>query len=173
MREPQRDWDFRALHGDWPGGHDNDFLIDRLRVVPVEETAAGATGRVLEVAAAEAIHACKLGLRGLECVAVEPSPTMLARARERAAEIGVRLTLVRGIAETLPFRDRTFDRVLCESAIDHLAEPAVGIREMARVLKPDGRLVIGVVNYGSLTVRLARLIYRAGRATGMLSREQR
>src|SRR5262245_15637175 len=98
---------------------------------------------------------------------------MREKSRERMAEYSARITLIRGIAETLPFRDRTFDRVLCESAIDHLAEPAVGIREMARVLKPDGRLVIGVVNYGSLTVRLARLIYRAGRATGVLSRERR
>ena len=173
MPDFQRDWDFHALHGRWPTGHDNDFIIDRLRVVPVEATAAGARGRVLEVAAAEAVHACKLALRGLDCVAVEPSPAMLAQARERAAELGARLTLVRGFAETLPFRSQSFDRVLCESAIDHFAEPSIGIREMARVLKPDGRLIIGVVNYGGLTVRLARLVYRAGRALGMLSGDQR
>ncbi len=172
MPEIQRDWDFHALHGRWPTGHDNDFLIDRLRAVPVEETAAGAYGRVLEVAAAEAIHAAKLSLRGLACIALEPSVAMLTAARARATELGARLTLVRGIGETLPFRDRSFDRVLCESAIDHFADPALGIREMARVLAPDGRLVIGVVNYGGLTVRLARVVYRFGRAVGVLPRDQ-
>jgi SAM-dependent methyltransferase len=91
---------------------------------------------------------------------------MLERARRRMVEYEATVRLVRGIAETLPFADGTFDRVLCESGIDHLADPAVGIREMARVLRPDGRLVIGVVNYGSATVRLSRLLYRISRRAG-------
>ena len=51
-------------------------------------------------------------------------------------ERGAQITLVRGIAETLPFRDGVFDRVLCHSAIDHVAAPDVAAREMARVLAP-------------------------------------
>jgi SAM-dependent methyltransferase len=167
----QRAWDFSALHGAWPVGPDNKYIMDRLHDVAVDATADGARGPVLEVAAAEAIHSCRLNRRGLDTFVVEPSPVMIAKARERMAEYGARVALVRGIAETLPFRDATFDRVLCESAIDHFAEPRRGIAEMARVLRPDGRLVIGVVNYGSVNVRVSRLVYRAARRLGLASRD--
>ena len=160
----QREWDVAALGaGGWPTARDGQFVHQRLQDLPASVTGRGATGRVLEVAAAEAVHACKLSLQGLETVVLEPSSIMLAIARERMAQFGARLTLVRGIAEALPFPDATFDRVLCESSIDHLAVPDLGVREMARVCKPDGRLVIGAVNYGSLAVRLSRLVYRVGR----------
>jgi SAM-dependent methyltransferase len=167
----QRAWDFSALHGAWPIGPDNKYLMDRLHDVAVDVTADGARGPVLEVAAAEAIHSCRLNLRGLETYVLEPSPVMIQKARERMAEYGARITLVRGISETLPFRDHTFDRVLCESAIDHFADPRRGIREMARVLRPDGRLIIGVVNYGSVNVRLSRVYYWIARRLGRASRD--
>jgi len=170
--EIQRDWDCRRLFFTFPSSRDSGYIIERQREIAVEETARGATGRVLEVAAADAIHSCKLNLRGLESFVLEPSPAMLDLARRRMGEYGARLTMIRGIAEALPFRDATFDRVLCESAIDHFAGPDLGIREMTRVLKPDGRLMIGVVNYASLAVRLSRLLYRAGRGAGLLSSDR-
>src|SRR5262245_6769782 len=101
----QLDWDVGALHGAWPTGPDNRFIMERLQEVPVAETARGAAGRVLEVAAAEAIHSCKLSLRGLTSIVLEPSPVMIEHARRRMAEFNTTITLVRGIAETLPFRD--------------------------------------------------------------------
>jgi ubiquinone/menaquinone biosynthesis C-methylase UbiE len=168
----QHDWDFAALHGSWPVSIDSRFLHDRLAQLPVAVTARGARGRVLEVAAAEAVHSCKLSLRGLECVVLEPSPVMIAEARRRMAEYGARLTFVRGIGEKLPFPDATFERVLCESSIDHFAGPDLGVREMMRVCKPDGRVVIGAVNYGSLSVRLSRLLYRLFRRLGRVDPDE-
>ncbi|MGH7789315.1 MAG: methyltransferase domain-containing protein [Candidatus Binatia bacterium] len=165
--ELQLDWDFNRLHDTWRDGPDNAYLMRRLADVPTEVTAAGGTGRVLEVAAAEAIHSCKLSLRGMESVVVEPSPAMLERARQRIAEHGARVALVRGIAETLPFPAQTFDRVLLDSAIDHLAEPELSVREMTRTLRPDGRLVISFVNYASASARLSRRLYGAARLLGL------
>jgi len=71
---------------------------------------------------------------------------------------------VRGIAEGLPFPDASLDRVLCDSALDHFAAPDQGMREMARVLAPTGRMVVSFVNYASLATRLSRLWYRLDRA---------
>jgi ubiquinone/menaquinone biosynthesis C-methylase UbiE len=170
--ELQLDWDQSKLEAGWVSGPDTAFVMERLADVPVDVTAAGRPARVLEVAAAEAVHACKLSLRGIETVVVEPSTVMLARARERMVACGAHLTLIRGVAETLPFPDQTFDRVLIDSAIDHLAEPELSIREMTRVLKPDGRLVISFVNYQSLSTRISRLLYRGARRVGFTSRSQ-
>jgi ubiquinone/menaquinone biosynthesis C-methylase UbiE len=170
--ELQLDWDYSKLHGQWPTGRDNEYIMERLKDVPVDATVAGASGPILEVAAAEAILSCKINRHGLETFVLEPSPVMLEQARKRATEYGAALTLVRGVAETLPFRGATFDRVLCDSAIDHVADPQRSIAEMTRVLRSDGRLIIGVVNYGSLSVRLSRRIYRLLRATGQASYDQ-
>ena len=170
--ELQLDWDVGKLHGGWPTGPDNYYLMHRLSALPAEVAAAGGPARVLEVAAAEAIHSCKLSLRGIETFVVEPSPVMLQRARERVAEYGARVALVRGVAETLPFPDHSFDRVLLDSAIDHLAQPELSVREMTRVLEPDGRLIISFVNYGGASVRLSRLLYRAARAAKLASLEE-
>jgi SAM-dependent methyltransferase len=167
--EFQLDWDVANLHGRWPTGPDNFYLLHRISILAAEVTAAGGPARVLEVAAAEALHSCRLSLRGIETFVVEPSPVMLQRARQRIAESGARVTLVRGVAETLPFPDQSFDRVLLDSAIDHLTQPELSVREMARVLASDGRLIISFVNYGGASVRLSRLLYRAGRAAGLAS----
>jgi ubiquinone/menaquinone biosynthesis C-methylase UbiE len=168
----QRNWDSTALQARWPASPDNRFVYDRLSELPVEVTARGASGRVLEVAAAEAVHSCKLSLRGLESVVLEPSPVMIDVARRRMVEYGARLTFVRGIGEKLPFPDATFERVLCESSIDHFAGPDLGVREMMRVCKPDGRVVIGAVNYGGLGVHLSRALYRVSRRLGFVGRDQ-
>jgi SAM-dependent methyltransferase len=167
--ELQLDWDAGKLEERWPTGLDTSYLLLRTGVLPSQVAGELGRGRVLEVAAAEAIHSCRLSLQGMESIVVEPSATMLERARRRIAEHGARVALIRGVAETLPFAAGTFDRVLIDSAIDHLGNPELSVREMTRVLKPDGRLVISFVNYGSVSVRLSRMMYRAARLAGWVS----
>src|SRR5207249_1195746 len=54
----QRDWDSAGLEG-WPTSFDTRYLLGRIAELAVETTAEGATGPVLEVAAAEALHAAR------------------------------------------------------------------------------------------------------------------
>ncbi|MCA8961619.1 MAG: class I SAM-dependent methyltransferase [Planctomycetes bacterium] len=57
----------------------------------------------------------------------------------RAARIRTRLPLVQGDGTRLPFPDQSFDHVLNLGNLEHFAELGAGVREMRRVLKPDGR----------------------------------
>lgn len=168
--ELQLDWDSSKLAHSLSTGADTLYVLQRLADAPVEATAAGSPKLVLEVAAAEAAHSTRLNLRGMQNVVVEPSWLMLQGARARMTAHGARLDLIRGVAETLPFGDAVFDRVLLDAAIDHLSAPEVSLREMTRVLKPDGRLVLTVVNYGSVSVRLSRMVYRLVRRAGLVDR---
>ncbi len=64
----------------------------------------------------------------------------------RLAELGLNRTITHtsGVFETLPFADRSFDRVFIMNVLDHVRSPSEGVREIARVLKPGGVLVLSV-----------------------------
>jgi len=77
----------------------------------------------------------------LECdVGVDPAPAMLANARKRGIEVAV------GVAESLPFREGTFDAALIVTTICFVDDVPATLDEARRVLAPDGRLVIGFVD---------------------------
>ncbi|MFQ6021095.1 MAG: class I SAM-dependent methyltransferase [Acidiferrobacterales bacterium] len=70
---------------------------------------------------------------------VDPSPEMLGIAH---AKLGCSAELKPGYAEKLPFRDETFDIVASTSTFHYLRRPKHALREIARVLKPRGEIVI-------------------------------
>ena len=65
---------------------------------------------------------------------------------------------VRGIVETLPFPDASFDAVLCTHVAEHLPHPEVAFREMARVLRPGSRLLLLTPNRRHYVPLLARFL---------------
>jgi 2-polyprenyl-3-methyl-5-hydroxy-6-metoxy-1,4-benzoquinol methylase len=78
---------------------------------------------------------------------------MLATARRAAATAGVEAELVRANLEALPFTDATFDLVLCTQVLEHLLDPQAGLRELARVTRRGGVLVLSTDNRGALVSR--------------------
>jgi SAM-dependent methyltransferase len=66
--------------------------------------------------------------------AVDPSEPFVAAARERHPGVTVR----RATAEQLPFADQEFDAALAQLVVHFMADPVVGLREMARVTRPRG-----------------------------------
>jgi SAM-dependent methyltransferase len=129
----------------------------------LEKAADGTAGRLLDLACGAARHAPELHRRGWKIIALEPSPAMIAKARQNALETNTPFELVRGIGEFLPFQNGSFERVLCQSSLDHFANPSAGMEEIARVVKPGGHAIIGIVNYGGLSCRASRVIYVLGR----------
>ena len=76
--------------------------------------------------------------------AVDLSPNMLAVARAAAAQEGLTIDWREGNAEHLPFHDGTFDLVLCQFALMFVADKAVALSEMRRVVTGSGRVLISV-----------------------------
>jgi SAM-dependent methyltransferase len=70
----------------------------------------------------------------LFAVGLEIAAAALGAARQAVP----RARLVLGQGERLPFPDRSFDRLVCLGNLEHFLEPLQGVREMARVLRPEG-----------------------------------
>ena len=78
-----------------------------------------------------------------------------------------RVDLSRGNAELLPFKDDTFDKVFCSEVIEHTMNPDKVIREIYRVLKPEGICVVSIPNE-NFTIRLKQFIKSSGIAKILL-----
>jgi SAM-dependent methyltransferase len=76
-----------------------------------------------------------------ELVLAEPEPAMRARLERRAARSGRQVTVCDASAEALPFADSTFDCVVSTMVLCTVADVGAALREIRRVLKPDGRLL--------------------------------
>ncbi|WP_067888917.1 methyltransferase domain-containing protein [Nocardia vaccinii] len=73
-------------------------------------------------------------------IGIDPNPAMLAAARERTAD--VKAEFLEGSAYDLPLPDASVDAVRCERVYQHLDDPAKATAEIARVLRPGGRVVL-------------------------------
>src|SRR5919199_5453686 len=77
-------------------------------------------------------------------VGVDMTPAMLAKARASAGESGLgNVEFCHGFAEELPVPDDWADVVISNGVLNLFPDKAAGLREMARVLKPGGRLQVG------------------------------
>ncbi len=102
-------------------------LLDQLPAGPVLDAACG-TGR----------HAAYLAQLGRDVIGVDANEAMLARARAKLPAADFRS----GDLTELPLADREVAAVICALALSHLPELGPAITELARVLRPGGRLVV-------------------------------
>ena len=92
--------------------------------------------------------AALLGPKG-KVTGVDVSPSMIAEARKRSQATALPAEFVEGSALDLPFDGENFDRVRTDRVLVHLAEPVRALREMMRVLRRGGRLVVSELDLGT------------------------
>jgi SAM-dependent methyltransferase len=135
---------------------DTQFVFDRMTEATLAAVAPGPGEQILDVACGRGIDAVRLAKVGGRLFGLEPSATMARKANEWLTGPEPLVRMVRGLAESLPFADRVFDKVVCKGAIDHFVSIERTMAELARVCKPTGRIIISVANFESLSCRLAR-----------------
>lgn len=106
---------------------------------------AGARGAVLEIGVGTGLNLPHYPLSGPQAVtaitAAAPAAELDQRAARRAAERGVTIELVNARAEELPFDAGSFDTAVSTFVLCTVADPEAAIHELARVLRPGGRLL--------------------------------
>jgi ubiquinone/menaquinone biosynthesis C-methylase UbiE len=105
---------------------------------------------VLEVGCGTGNISLALARRGARVVGVDVSGPMLAVAERKARRQGFAPVWIRGLAGFLPFAETSFDGVISILALDFIPDRPGAVREMVRVLRPGGFLVLALLNRYSL-----------------------
>jgi malonyl-CoA O-methyltransferase len=96
---------------------------------------------VLDVGCGTGRHAVRLAAAGAAVTAIDFSEGMLEQARRKPGAAGITFR-VHDLAAPLPFPAGSFDRVVCGLVLDHIADLGVLFREMLRVCRPAGFVVV-------------------------------
>lgn len=99
---------------------------------------------VADIGTGTGILAEELARQGLRVIAVDHSQTMLDAARAKFVELGAsdRVDFRVGEANDLPLHDAEVDGAFAHMVLQHLPSPSEALSEMARVVKPGGRIVV-------------------------------
>jgi SAM-dependent methyltransferase len=139
--------------------------ITRKRLVEILAPAPGET--ILEVGPGTGYYSLDVASRlgGGRLVAFDIQQEMLDHVKREAelrAISNIDVTL--GDAQRLPFDDASFDGAFLVTVLGEIPDQDAALRELARVVRPGGRMVVGELFGDPHMVRLSKLRERAGRA---------
>jgi ubiquinone/menaquinone biosynthesis C-methylase UbiE len=135
--------------------------------------AAAPGAQVLDVGTGPGVLLVELARRrgDLRLTGLDLSADMIAAARRNLAPFGDRVSTQVGDVTNLPFPDQSFDLIVSSLSLHHWDQPEAGAAELARVLRPDGRVHIydfGFAPFDALgTVLNGRSAQRSRIGTGI------
>ena len=136
--------------------------LDRVWMTALRKAVAPHPGeRILDLAAGTGASSAALAKGGAVVVACDLSEGMIEVGRERHPEI----EFVHGNAMDLDFEDGTFDAVTISWGLRNIPDPQLALREMARVVRPRGRLV--VLEFSTPPSCIFRALYNVYQSTVM------
>lgn len=114
---------------------------ERSRIVPL------ASGVVIEIGVGSGLNLPWYGPGVERLYALDPSPALLRMARRRAARLSLLVDWIQGSAEQIPLDDGMADTVVTTWTLCTIPDAARALREVGRVLKPEGRVLF--IEHGS------------------------
>jgi SAM-dependent methyltransferase len=123
------------------------WLNDKLNADPAlvqmrADALRDAQGSTLEIGFGSGLNLEHYPTAVSKLVAVEPNPGMLERARERIARVPFTVEVIQAAAESLPLPQASVDTAVSTLTLCSVSEPEQVLKELHRVLRPDGRLVL-------------------------------
>lgn len=102
-------------------------------------------GRALDIGCSTGAFLASLAKRGWQAYGVEPDPVSAARAQKLPG-----VTVFATTLEAARFESASFDLITMWHVLEHLPDPLASVREIRRLLKPGGVLIVLLPNAGSL-----------------------
>lgn len=135
---------YESMAGDYAARRDEDpAFVPQLTIAA--DMLRGEHGRTLDIGCAAGSAFPMLRAREFDVVGMDLSSRMIAFAKQRYAG-DQKIQLSRGDAEFLPFAAASFDNVTCFGVFEYLPDYTPALREIARVLRPGGLLVLSIPN---------------------------
>lgn len=124
----------------------------------LEHAQAGPGTSLLDVATGAGNVAIPAALGGADVTGLDLTPRLLEVARERAVEMGARVSFIEGDAEELPFDSDSFDRVTSCFGVMFAPRQELAAAELARVARPGGKIVFTAWTPEGLNGRMFRTV---------------
>jgi 2-polyprenyl-3-methyl-5-hydroxy-6-metoxy-1,4-benzoquinol methylase len=105
-----------------------------------------AGSRILDLGSGMGGASVALALAGAHVTAFEYNRAYCDIIRLRAARYALKLPVINGAGEALPFADGEFDAAICWDVVEHVRDPDALLGELARVVRPGGRVLLTVIN---------------------------
>jgi len=154
-----RKLELRRRYDDTAGFYDRRYKgIQRAKYSIVMKNLPDGSKRILDLGCGTGMFLKELSTRAKFVVSVDTSLEMLKVAKGRAREVA----LVQADADALPFADRSFDAVVSVTLLQNMPDPAVTVREVARVLRPRGVAILTVLKRKYSREELERWVKQAG-----------
>ncbi len=133
---------FERVSSEWDDMRSSFYNADIIDAL-AERTALDEHSRVVDVGTGTGFVAAGLAGRVACVVGVDNSPAMMAVARDNLDALGAdNVTLLDGAVDALPLADDSVDIAVANMVLHHAPNPASMIAEMARVVRPGGRIGI-------------------------------
>lgn len=131
-----------------------DFIVKSLNIKPGDI--------VLDAGCGPGRHAMEFARRGIRCRAIDFSEAVLMEAEKRARAAGSDrlIEFKREDLTGLSFADHSFDFIFCWGVLMHVPDIRVAVGELARVLKPGGRIAVTLTNPNSAELMAYRTLRR-------------
>ena len=115
------------------------------------------SARILDAGSGYGLYALTLAERGYSVDAIdleqERTDALVARKKERPS-LDRRVKTYTGSITDLPFQNGSYDLIICSDVIEHIKDDAKAVSELARVLAPDGTMIITVPYHSKYNERI-------------------
>jgi len=102
--------------------------------------------KTLDLGCGEGIFCIELARRGIDVTGIDISQEAINHAKINAKSLKLRIPFIVSGAEKLPFEDKSFDQVICLDVLEHVDDPIKVIKNIRKILREGGRLIITVPN---------------------------
>lgn len=122
-------------------------FVDELETQAIMELLQPKPGeRILDVGCGTGNYTIKLAKKGCIVTGIDVSEEMLNVALNKCKELNLQIELFQANAERIPFAENYFDSIVSVATFEFIMDPKQALEEMFRVVKCDGKIVVGFIN---------------------------